>query len=249
MNDSQMAPDLWMEGRPQGFPDTVKWWPGEDRNPPGGSPRGLPVERVCSLYWKPIYGVIRRRWGKTEDEAKDLTQEFFSEVVLRGKLAGFSSERGSFRSYLKAAVMNFLRDRTEAARCIKRGGQAKVSFLSAMDRDLYEVLPDPDSLSPEDAFEQDWKHEVLARALELLETRLLEEGKGVQLEVFRRLLGENSGESHEQVGRDLGIRLSDVKNYLSRTRSLYRGTVLEVIREYLPDGASSMDEVRALFYA
>jgi len=34
----------------------------------------LALERVAALYWKPVYKFIRYKFGKGNEEAKDLTQ-------------------------------------------------------------------------------------------------------------------------------------------------------------------------------
>jgi len=54
-------------------------------------PTGEAIEVFVQQYWKPVYCFIRRRWlGKSNEEAKDLTQGFFCDVVMcrasRGQL-------------------------------------------------------------------------------------------------------------------------------------------------------------------
>ena len=38
------------------------------------------LERLCATYWYPIYACIRR-YGKTHDQAEDLTQGFFERLL------------------------------------------------------------------------------------------------------------------------------------------------------------------------
>src|SRR5262245_66553937 len=65
------------------------------------------LERVCRTYWYPLYAFVRRS-GRTVPEAEDLTQEFFARLLQKDFLAGIKPEGGKFRSYLLAALKNFL---------------------------------------------------------------------------------------------------------------------------------------------
>ena len=40
------------------------------------------LEKLCSTYWRPIYGFVRRQ-GVRPEEAKDLTQGFFALLLER----------------------------------------------------------------------------------------------------------------------------------------------------------------------
>jgi len=60
---------------------------------------GLLIRR----YWKPVYFYLRRK-GYNNEQAKDLTQGFFHEVVLSRKLVQTADPaKGRFRSLLLSA--------------------------------------------------------------------------------------------------------------------------------------------------
>jgi DNA-directed RNA polymerase specialized sigma24 family protein len=87
---------------------------------PGRGDRDL--ERLISIYWKPVYCLIRSSAARTNEDAKDLTQEFFMRVVLDGALAErYAADKGSFRAYLKTSVRNFLRNEHRDATRLKKG--------------------------------------------------------------------------------------------------------------------------------
>jgi hypothetical protein len=44
---------------------------------------GDALDRVIALYWKPVYRYIRFRFGKDNEDAKDLTQGFFAAALQR----------------------------------------------------------------------------------------------------------------------------------------------------------------------
>ncbi len=199
------------------------------------------LERLLGLYWKPVYCLIRHAWGKSNEDAKDLTQDFFSAAVLEGSLVEkFAPERGSFRAFLKASVMNFLRDDAKAAGRQKRGGDVRTLSLQMEDFDLADAIPDTRSLTPEQLFDAAWRNFVLARAIELVEERLRADGKQAWFEVFRRYdLEAGSVEtSYRNVGETLGLTPDTVKNHLTRARQEFRNAVSDVMCETVESEAS-----------
>jgi len=112
----------------------------------GGGDRAFPSTSLSALgstqdliaqYWKPVYCVIRSSWAKSNEDAKDLTQEFFSRTVLEGDLARtFDPTRGSFRAFLKGALQNFMRNAARDASAQKRGGTVRTLRLDADNAEL-----------------------------------------------------------------------------------------------------------------
>ena len=60
------------------------------------------LEKLCSIYWLPLYAYVRRR-VREEHEAQDLTQAFFERLLEKNYLAGVDPERGCFRAFLLTA--------------------------------------------------------------------------------------------------------------------------------------------------
>jgi hypothetical protein len=53
----------------------------------GDSPQaGAALEQLCRTYWYPLYAHVRRR-GHDADQARDLTQGFFAEMLARHAIA------------------------------------------------------------------------------------------------------------------------------------------------------------------
>ncbi|MCI0535434.1 MAG: hypothetical protein L0Z50_09400 [Verrucomicrobiales bacterium] len=73
----------------------------------GDSCSAAALEHLCAAYWYPLYGYLRRR-GYDPHEAQDLTQEFFAQLLQRRFLDAVGPEKGKFRSFLLAAMNNFL---------------------------------------------------------------------------------------------------------------------------------------------
>jgi hypothetical protein len=78
------------------------------------------LDKLCSTYWWPLYGFVRRQ-GYSPEEAQDLTQGFFARLLERRDLEAVRREKGRLRSYLLAALKNFIANEQRRAMRIKRG--------------------------------------------------------------------------------------------------------------------------------
>jgi hypothetical protein len=96
--------------------EDVKKRPNEDR-----ALIGLLLER----YWKPVYCYLRQK-GYDNEQAKDLTQGFFHEIVLNLNLIQRANQsKGRFRSLLLYALNQYLmnekrREHSKGQDCISR---------------------------------------------------------------------------------------------------------------------------------
>ena len=52
------------------------------------------LEILIAAYWKPVYKYIRLRWDKDNEQAKDLTQDFFLRLLEKDFLAQLRSAAG-----------------------------------------------------------------------------------------------------------------------------------------------------------
>ena len=133
---------------------------------------GLLLER----YWKPVYCYIRCK-GYPNEEAKDLTQGFFHEIVLgRHVVERTDPSKGRFRSFLLHTLGQFLIDQ-------KRKGSAKKRIpndkLVPLDISNPPVLPQTIlERSPEDCFAYTWKSDLVDRTLSEVQAEC--EGRGLQ---------------------------------------------------------------------
>jgi RNA polymerase sigma factor (sigma-70 family) len=208
------------------------------------------LQRLIHRYWKPVYCVIRRSWGKTNEEAKDLTQDFFASVVMEGPLLErYAPDRGSFHVYLKAAITNFMRDAVKTENRRKRGGDARILSLDFA-ADAEELVPaDAATLPPDQVFDLAWKNVVFAQALEQVEKKLLAEGKAATFEVFKRYDLQQENLSYKQLGEQMGLSETTVQNYLTRAREELRRAVIEVVSDYVDSKQDLAKEIRWLFQA
>ena len=86
-----------------------------------GSAAQAALEELCGLYWKPVYGYIRSL-GNDREEARDLTQAFFTYLLEKSLHGRARADRGRFRSFLLGCVNHFLSDTRSGIHAKKRGG-------------------------------------------------------------------------------------------------------------------------------
>jgi DNA-directed RNA polymerase specialized sigma24 family protein len=130
--------------------------------------RRAALERLCRVYWPPVYHYIRRR-GATPHDAEDLTQGFFGAVLSSDFLDRPDPAKGRFRGYLVGALTRFLADEHERATAQKRGGgAAHIDWESAAAEQRFAELGDA-AADPSHAYEKSWALTLLARALTRLE--------------------------------------------------------------------------------
>lgn len=208
-------------------------------------------EELVHTYWKPVYCYVRAAWKKSNEDAKDLTQAFFAYLLEKGYLARMRPEQGSFRGYLKRALSHFLidADRHQEAR-----SPTKAMFSIDARPELFERLgPASAEETPETAFDREWFRCVLEESIQDLEGQLVKQGKAVYFKVFSLYCLDLSGASdpartttllqkegsseptYREIGERLGIRESDVRNYLSSCRTELRRILRDRIRDYVAD--------------
>lgn len=140
------------------------------------------IGSLLSKYWKPVYCYLRRK-GYGNEQAKDLTQGFFHEVVLgRNLIQKADQSKGRFRSFLLIALNRYLITARTGQAAQKRIPKSKLVPLDAIDApELRQVASE---LTPEDSFNYAWVSALLEQVLAEVETKCHEEGKTVHWHIF-----------------------------------------------------------------
>jgi hypothetical protein len=146
------------------------------------------IDLLIRRYWKPVYCYLRRQ-GYDNEQAKDLTQSFFYDVVLGRQLIQKADPvKGRFRSFLLMALKRYLLTVRDKETAQKRIPQSKLASLETIEED--ELLQACTQLTPEDSFNYSWISALLERVLEQVRAECYREGKTVQWHVFQeRILG------------------------------------------------------------
>jgi RNA polymerase sigma factor (sigma-70 family) len=204
---------------------------------------------LSAAYYAPVFAFVRRN-SADENAARDLTQEFFARL-LAGRGLNADPERGRFRSYLLAAVKNFLADMRDRAHAVKRGGgQMTISIEGAADTSPGLEIQDLNAVDPEREFDRKWALTVLDRALAALSAEHMELDERKQFGVLKPwLTGDNENFSQADAARQLGCSESTVKVAIHRLRKRFRELVKAEIRQTMNDPAQVADELACLVAA
>ncbi len=205
------------------------------------------LERLCRAYWHPIYGFARRR-GYGDEDAKDLTQQFFSCLLERNDFAGLDPKRGRFRTFLLTSFTHFLANDFDRANTLKRGGgKIIVSFDELSDQQFRQFELAADS-PPAKVFDLQWAQTVLERALARLKEELFAAGKGAQFELLKNFLtADAKGDDYAAAARQLGVADSSVPVLVHRLRQRYRQLVRAEVAQTVSSPTELEEEMRHLF--
>ncbi len=208
---------------------------------------GLLLER----YWKPVYCYLRRK-GYQNDQAKDLTQGFFHEIVLNRHLIERADQsKGRFRTFLLHALNQYLADehRKEAAQ--KRIPEGKLVPLD--DRHLPELPRGVCELEPEQCFDYAWKADLLDRALSELKQWYLGRGMDAHWRLFRDRLLKPSIEGLEapslsQLCEQYGIETeAKASNMLGTVKRQFQTILTKQVRQTVLSGEAAEEELGEMF--
>ena len=209
---------------------------------------------LLNRYWKPVYCYLRRHRYDNE-QAKDLTQGFFHEVVLgRGLIQKAEKSKGRFRSFLLLSLNRYLINIKHEEATQKRIPRNKLVPLYMIE--AIELPQTVAQLAPEETFNYAWVSSLQEQALEQVENKCRQDGKTVHWCIFHdRVLepimdGTNSP-SLKEVCDKYGIQ-DDVKasNMIVTVKRRFQAA----LRKHLRDSVLSdelvngeLEEIRRFF--
>jgi RNA polymerase sigma-70 factor (ECF subfamily) len=204
------------------------------------------LEQLCRTYRYPLYAYLRRR-GHTSEDAQDLTQGFFLQLLERRSFARADPSRGRFHSYLLAGLNYFVADAHARAVAQKRGGGQPTLSLDADAAAERYRLEAVDERSPDKLFERCWALALLEQVLARLEQEFVQAGKAPLFQRLRDFLVIGAGEeSYANVAAEMGMTSEAVKKAVQRLRRRYHKLFREEIARTVEDASSVEDELRYL---
>jgi DNA-directed RNA polymerase specialized sigma24 family protein len=234
-----IEPEQQLETAPRRIFATTHWSVVQAAGENGSEPSAEALETLCDAYWSPIYVYVQRK-GYGPDEAKDLTQEFFSQLIAKHQLRLADRNKGRFRSFLLSALHFFLAREWSRAHRQKRGGHYRFVSLDqpVCDDDLR--FEPADKETPEKLFQRDWALTVLRQAMTALEDECARGGKA---ELFREvkpiLCGERGSSTYTRIAERLSMTDGAVRVAVHRLRQRYG----ELLRTEVARTVDAEDEV------
>ena len=204
------------------------------------------LEKLCRIYWRPVYGFIRRQ-GTRPEEAEDITQGFLAQLLERRSLDAVRKEKGRLRSYLLTSLKHFLASEQRRAMTVKRGkGQQLIPLEELRTNERVEMEP-ADPVTAEMIYERRWALTVLERVLSRLKDEYRAAGNAALFDSLKELLPDEPGwPSQAQIAARLGMTENAVRQAFHRFRQRYQSLLREEIANTVATPGDIEDELRHL---
>lgn len=213
------------------------------------SEAGEALEKLCRIYWPPIYSFARRQGYNTE-AAQDLTQGFFQLLLTRRDLDAVRKEKGRLRSYLLVSFKHFLMDERRREMAIKRGnGQRLIPLeeLRANERAYVASGGIVHSLSADRLYERRWALTLIEQVLKRLKKEYCATGNAFLFDSLKQLLpDELEAPSRAEVAARLGMTNNALRQAFHRFRHRFQTLLREEISHTVADASETEDELRHL---
>ena len=208
------------------------------------------IDSLLKDYWKPVYCYLRRHGYQNED-AKDLTQAFFHEIVLGNELVQQADRRkGRFRSFLLAALRRFCINVKYKETARKRVPKGKLVALDVVDPDALAAASE--DMSPDDCFNCAWVSSLLERVFKEVENTCHRDGKTVYWKVFEErilqpITDQTDPPSVKEVCSKYGIPDGHkLANMIITTKRRIRSALEKQIRKLVTSPDEVSDELQEM---
>lgn len=204
------------------------------------------LEKLCRIYWRPVCSFVQRQ-GFGLEEAKDITQGFFAQLLERRSFNAVRKEKGRLRSYLLGALKYFLADEQRRASAIKRGKGQRLIQLEELYTDERIELEPADPVTAELIYERRWALTVLEQVLSRLKDEYQAADNAILFDSLKQLLPDEPGSpSQAQIAAQLGMTENAVRQAFYRFRQRYQSLLREEIAHTVATPGDIEDELRHL---
>jgi len=194
------------------------------------------LDALISIYWKPLYFFVRQK-GNDNESAKDIVQEFLTTLLSKETLKKADASRGRFRTFLLAALENFMKDRLKFAAREKRGGGHKIVSLDFSTGESEYTLQVQAGESPETVLNRAWARSLWEDSLARLR------GVPSHLEALKLYL---SNADYKEIAAKTGLSESAAKTAVHRLRGQLRDIITDHIRQTVSTEEDLRNEVSEL---
>jgi len=200
------------------------------------------LSEVCLRYWQPVRKFLRLL-GAGEQDAEDMTQEFFSKWATPENMARLGPEKGRLRSYLKQSLRHFFVNAWRSAARQKRGGGAEMVNLESVG----DVPAEPDGADA--LYDREWAAALLAAVFARLRASYDGRGKAVLFDLLLPgLPGGNGLQPLAAVAVSAGVSEPQIKLDLHRLRRRFGEMLREEVASTLTQPDELEDELRHLLH-
>jgi RNA polymerase sigma-70 factor (ECF subfamily) len=199
------------------------------------------LSELFTLYRDPVYAYIKSL-RYPADEAEDLTQGFFAQILEKNSLGVLEQGRGRFRNWLLVSVKHYLANMRDHERAQKRGGarvRSELEDAEVSSRELCEP-------TPEQAFERHWAVRLLENALNALGEECTHAGKELLFNKLKKTLTGQAEDSLATIARELGMKTGTLRIHAFRLRRRYLELIEQEVLHTVKNPEEVPDELRFL---
>ena len=190
---------------------------------------------------------LRAPPGFDADEAQDLTQAYFAELLEKGYLEHFDPSLGRFRVFLMSSVKHFISKEREKAQTWKRGGRASLVSLDVSGGEGRYLCEPVERMTPEQVYEQGWALTMLERVLDRLRGELQEADRAVEFDLLKEFLtGTEPKRPYRDVAAELSSTETAVRSAVRRLRQRFGVLLRQEIAGTVARPEAVDDEVKHL---
>ncbi len=204
--------------------------------------------QLCENYYSPVHRFIRAQVFN-DDDARDLTHDFFAHLIERAAMHHVTPDQGRFRSYLLGAVKNFLAERHRRRIALKRGGGNEPLSLQTggPDGDPLDVALESRPGDSDRLFDREWAETIVNRTVSSLAAEYEAAGKASLFDALKPwLLGEDEEASRPDMAKRLNLTEGALKVALHRLRKRMREQVKAQIAQTVESEAEIREEMQYL---
>ena len=207
------------------------------------------MAELCQSYWFPLYGFVRAR-GHSPENAEDLTQGFFEQVLRLDTFSRADEGKGKLRTFLLGALKKYLSNEHARENAAKRGGG--VSAIS-LDLDWAEnqikLEPADPAADPNIQFERRWAMTLIKTSLDVLAEDYRARGAEEKFKILEPFLLWNSDDDYQDVADALDVSLGAAKVAIHRIRKRFREITRRELADTLSEGEDIEQELLHIFSA
>jgi hypothetical protein len=207
------------------------------------------LAELIAKYWKPVYCYLRRK-GFDNEQAKDMTQGFFHEIVMgRHLIEHADSTKGRFRTLMLTTLDRYVISRHRYQTASKRCPPQKVS---PMDDDPEVLSISAREMRPDQAFAYAWACELLQEVLAEVQRQCVHDGKDIHWQLFHLhvvepLITGRKPSPLAELCRQLGVPTAvKAGNMIVTVRRQFQTAIKNRVRQYVVSEDEVDQEIRDL---
>jgi RNA polymerase sigma-70 factor (ECF subfamily) len=206
------------------------------------------LSELCRIYWRPLYLFLRRE-GFGPDDAQDLTQGFFADLIETRAYARADREKGRFRSFLLGALKHFVADTRDRERAQKRGGGIVLEQFD--EKAISEVEAQVERATrwrADHVYEREWAASLLRQALDRLAQECALARKAALFDCLKPYLSAvgEAAVPYEEMAPRLHRPVATLRSDVARLRARYRAILREEVRGTVAEASEVDEELRHL---